>query len=306
MLASRLLVALTQALFWSVVASAATSLFPPEVRGRVVARMAIGSALAPVLGVPAGTWLGQQAGWRTAFLVMASLALATCVVIGVLLPSTSREDDAVTRGTTPDVRRYGLLVVVTAVAVTGAMTTYTYITPFLLDVSGFRPEALGPLLAIVGVAGVVGTLAVGALLDRYPRGTLVATVAVMSAALVGLTGLGVVQPAAVALLAMMGLAFAAFTAALQHRTLQVAPGSTDLASAGTSSAFNVGIAAGSLLGALLITRNGAGSVAVVGGALTAVALAGLLSESRLAGRRTAPCLCPAEPLVSGSAGRCQP
>ncbi|ONI67864.1 hypothetical protein BWI15_32855 [Kribbella sp. ALI-6-A] len=306
LLLSRLTSALSQSLFWSVVTSTATGLFPPEVRGRAIARMGIGNALAPVLGVPVGTWLGQQAGWRTAMLVMAGLTLATAVVLGALLPSTARKDDAVTRGSMPDGRRYALLVVVTAVAVSGAMTTYTYVTPFLLDVSGFRPQSLGPLLAVIGVAGVVGTLAVGRFLDRSPRAALVAAVGLMTTALAGLALLGSVQPAAVVLLAMMGLAFSAFAAAVGHRTLLIAPGSTDLASAGTSSAFNVGIAAGSLLGGLLITHQGTASVALVGGALAAVALAGLLAEPRLVARRTASCRCPAEPQVSGSAGSDQP
>jgi DHA1 family L-arabinose/isopropyl-beta-D-thiogalactopyranoside export protein-like MFS transporter/DHA1 family inner membrane transport protein len=304
LLLSRLISALSQSLFWSVVTSTATGLFPPEVRGRAIARMGIGNALAPVLGVPAGTWLGQQAGWRTAMLVMAGLTLATAAVLGALLPSTARKDDAVTRGAMPDARRYGLLVLVTAVAVAGAMTTYTYVTPFLLDVSGFRPQSLGPLLAVIGVAGVVGTVAVGRFLDRSPRGALVAAVGVMTTGLAGLALLGTVQPAAVVLLALMGLAFSAFAAAVAHRTLLIAPGSTDLASAGSSSAFNVGIAAGSLLGGLLITHQGTESVALVGGALAAVALAGLLAEPRLVMRRTA--RCPAEPLVSGSAGSDQP
>jgi DHA1 family L-arabinose/isopropyl-beta-D-thiogalactopyranoside export protein-like MFS transporter/DHA1 family inner membrane transport protein len=304
LLLSRLISALSQSLFWSVVTSTATGLFPPEVRGRAIARMGIGNALAPVLGVPAGTWLGQQAGWRTAMLVMAGLTLATAAVLGALLPSTARKDDAVTRGAMPDARRSGLLVLVTAVAVAGAMTTYTYVTPFLLDVSGFRPQSLGPLLAVIGVAGVVGTVAVGRFLDRSPRGALVAAVGVMTTGLAGLALLGTVQPAAVVLLALMGLAFSAFAAAVAHRTLLIAPGSTDLASAGSSSAFNVGIAAGSLLGGLLITHQGTESVALVGGALAAVALAGLLAEPRLVMRRTA--RCPAEPLVSGSAGSDQP
>jgi DHA1 family L-arabinose/isopropyl-beta-D-thiogalactopyranoside export protein-like MFS transporter/DHA1 family inner membrane transport protein len=304
LLLSRLISALSQSLFWSVIASTATGLFPPEVRGRAIARMGIGNALAPVLGVPAGTWLGQQAGWRTAMLVMAGLTLATAAVLGALLPSTARKDDAVTRGSMPDARRYALLVAVTAVAVAGAMTTYTYVTPFLLDVSGFRPQSLGPLLAVIGAAGVVGTLAVGRFLDRSPRGALVAAVALLTTALAGLAMLGPVQPAAVVLLALMGLAFSAFAASVAHRTLLIAPGSTDLASAGSSSAFNVGIAAGSLLGGLLITHQGTASVALVGGALAAVALAGLLAEPQLVARRTA--RCPAEPLVSGSAGSDQP
>ena len=62
--------ALSQALFWSVVVSTTAGLFPPRVRGLVIAVVFAGSSLAAVLGLPVGTWLGQQAGWRTAFLAL--------------------------------------------------------------------------------------------------------------------------------------------------------------------------------------------------------------------------------------------
>ena len=65
LLAARVVTALSQALFWSIVVPTAAGLFPPRVRGRVIAVVFAGSSLAAVLGLPVGTWLGQQAGWRT-------------------------------------------------------------------------------------------------------------------------------------------------------------------------------------------------------------------------------------------------
>jgi DHA1 family L-arabinose/isopropyl-beta-D-thiogalactopyranoside export protein-like MFS transporter/DHA1 family inner membrane transport protein len=180
------------------------------------------------------------------------------------------------------------------VCVTGFLTTFTYITPFLLDVSGFAAEALGPLLAVMGAAGVVGTVLVGAVLDRYPRGALLATIGLVTAALGGLYLAGTVRPAAVALTALSGLAFSAFAAAVGSRSLQVAPGSTDMAAAGTSSAFNVGIAAGSSIGGALIASGGVRGVAAIGGVLTALALAVLASERRWV-RRATPAPPPREP-----------
>jgi predicted MFS family arabinose efflux permease len=93
------------------------------------------------------------------------------------------------------------------------------------------------------------------------------------------------------------MAYSAFAAAVQNRTLQVAPGSTDLAGAGSSTAFNVGIAAGSLLGGGLIQTAGVRSVALAGAALAAAALALLLAEPRLtrSARRVTVHLGPAAP-----------
>ncbi len=278
LLAARLVIGLSQALFWSVVGPTAAGLYPPEVRGRVLARLAIGTSLAPVLGVPAGTWLGQQAGWRAAFAVMAGVGLATGVAMLATLPASAPSQGDAARGPAPNTRRYAVLVTVTALAVTGFLTAYTYITPYLLDVTGFGQDALGPLLFVTGVAGVAGTLVVGAFLDRRPWAAVVVPMAVLTCALAGLYLAGAVKPVTIAMLACLGLAFSAMSAAVQNRTLQIAPASTELAAAGISSAFNVGIAGGSLLGAQLIAGAGVRSVALVGAALTAAALAVLLCE----------------------------
>src|SRR4051794_32760394 len=102
--AGRLVIAISQALFWSIAPPIATSLFPPELRGRVVARLAIGTALAPILGIPFGTWLGERASWRVPFVVMAVLGAAAFTGIVTLLPRTEVQDSPSRRGSAPDLR----------------------------------------------------------------------------------------------------------------------------------------------------------------------------------------------------------
>jgi len=280
LVAARLVTAVTQALFWSVVGPTVAGLFPPSVRGRVVARFSVGPALAPVLGVPAGTWLGQLAGWRTAFLAMAGLALATGVVVTLLVPAFHPADGGAARGTAPDRRRYRTLLVVTAVGITGYLTWQTYVTPFLLDVSGFAESALSALLFVSGAAGVVGTLLIGRVLDLRPAIAQAAPLALVTASLLLLYALGPVQPVTVALLAAGGFAYSAFAASVQGRTLQVAPGNTDLASAGSGSAFNVGIALGSLAGGALLPAAGPRTLALAGGLVALAGLAVAVADAR--------------------------
>ncbi|TDW93001.1 DHA1 family L-arabinose/isopropyl-beta-D-thiogalactopyranoside export protein-like MFS transporter/DHA1 family inner membrane transport protein [Kribbella pratensis] len=287
--AARLLIALSQALFWSIAPPIATSLFPPEFRGRVVARLAIGTALAPILGIPVGTWLGEQAGWRVPFVVMTVLGAAASVGIAVLLPRTEVQDSPSRRGSSPDLRRYVVLLVASAVGVTGFLTFNTYITPFLLDISGVSSEVLGPMLLASGAGGLAGTVIVGRVLDRYPWGATVLPLGLITIGLLGLYALGQVQVVTVALIAVIGLAFSGLAVAVQSRTLQIAPGSTDIASAGTSSAFNVGIAAGAFVGGALIDTTTVRAVALVGGLLAAAATLVMLSEPLLVRqRRTVP------------------
>ena len=103
--------------------------------------------------------------------------------------------------------------------------------------------------------------------------------------------------AATATIALGGLTIAAFSAVLGARVLVVAPGRSDLASAGLSTAFNVGITAGALFGSLLVDGVGVRSTALVGAILTVAALAAVLIEPRLARRTRQPVV--VEPLRAG-------
>ena len=282
---ARLVIALSQALFWAIAPPIATGLFPPEQRGRVVARLAIGTALAPILGIPLGTWLGEQAGWRVPFVVMAGLGTAACVGIVALLPRTEVQGSLSRRGSSPDVRRYVVLLVASAIGVTGFLTFNTYVTPFLLDITGFSSDALGPMLLASGAGGLAGTLIVGRLLDRFPWAAVVVPLCAITAGLLGLFALGQLKVATGLLIGLIGMSFSGLAVAVQSRTLQIAPGSTDIASAGMSSAFNVGIGAGAFVGGALIDTTTVRSVALVGGLMTAISALVMLGEPMLARRR---------------------
>jgi len=273
---ARLVTALAQALFWSVASAAVTGPFPVAVRGRIVALFSTGAALAPVIGVPLGTALGQQAGWRAAFAVLAAVGLAIAVAVLLLIPSYPPAAGGAARGTAPDRRRFALLLAATALGVGGFLTLNTYVTPFVLDVSGFSTGALAPLLFASGAAGVVGTIIAARTLDTRPIASLFAPLIVGAAALLGLYAFGALPTVTVVLLAGVGLGYAAFATAVQSRMLQLAPGSTDVASAALSTVFNVGIAAGSVIGAALLPGPGPQLLALVG-ALLALAALGVLA-----------------------------
>nr|WP_296068799.1 MFS transporter [uncultured Actinoplanes sp.] len=277
---SRLVTALTQALFWSIASPAVTGLFPVAMRGRVVSLFSTGAALAPVAGVPVGTWLGQQAGWRAAFLAMGVAGLVITAAVVALIPSAPADSGSAATGTAPDRRHFMLLLVATAAGVCGFLTFNTYVTPFLLDVSRFGDGALAPLLFVSGAAGIAGAIGIGRILDRRPILSLLAPLTVGAGSLAGLYALGALKPATVVLLAGVGLSYSAFATAVQSRMLQVAPGRTDLASAGVGTAFNVGIAAGSLLGGALLPGLGSRPLALTGAVLTVAAFVVLVVDSR--------------------------
>ncbi|MEU6025124.1 MFS transporter [Micromonospora sp. NPDC047134] len=281
LLAARMATAATHALFWAVVVPAAAELFPPRLRGRVVAVVFAGGTVALALGVPAGTWLGERAGWRVSFLGVAALGAVVLATVAALLPSTRPDQGHAARGATPDARRFWLLVAMAVLATAGAIAAYTYVALFVTEVAGFSAASVGAILLVRGIASVLGILTVAAVVDRSPWTVLTATVALQSGALLGLYTFGHRPAVAVGLIAVAGLAFAAFTAALGGLVLQVAPGRSDLAAATVSAAVNVGITAGALIGGLVLPGHGVRSTVLIGALLGIVAAVLALGERRI-------------------------
>ncbi|MBU2667371.1 MFS transporter [Actinoplanes bogorensis] len=294
LLAARIAIAVSQSVFWAVVTPAAAGLFPRHLRGRALSMVFAGSSTAPLVGVPLGTWVGQQSNWRVPFLALALLGVAVLLVVMLLVPETPRGESDADRGTAPDAGRYRMLVVASALAVAGAFAAFTYIDPFLTRVSGFDPSALGPILLLRGLAGLAGVVVAGLVVGRWGWQSLLAATALQVVALGAQFAFGTEQITAVVTTAVAGFALSSMAAILGARVLEVAPGSTDMASAGTSTAFNVGITGGALLGSALLAGAGARAPALAGAALTVLAVAAVLAEPRLStASRSRPASAPA-------------
>ncbi|WAZ19315.1 MFS transporter [Streptomyces cinnabarinus] len=285
LLAARATTALAQALYWSVMGPVAVGLYPPERRGRIIGLLSVGGSLATVLGVPAGTWLGGHTGWRTPFVVLGALAVVSLIAIAVLLPTSRPQESHSAYGVTPDRRRFLVVVATTALSVTGVFTAFTYVVTFLDEVSGFDEDAVSAVLLAFGAAGLAGVTVTGPLLDRFPRATLAVPVTTQLIALLGLYATGQNKVACVALLMLLGASVGPGFMASQSQVLQVAPGRTESALAANSVAFNAGVALGALLGGAALTGVGVRGTFLVGGLLTAGALA-VLSYGRPGARKS--------------------
>lgn len=284
---SRVATALAQAMFWAVMAPAAVGMFDARVRGKVIGTLFACGSLATVAGVPAGTWLGHQAGWRTSFVALTALSAVALTAVAACLPTARAGTGHGDVGTAPDGRRYAMLLATTTLSATGAFTAFTYVTPFLREVGGVGAGGVSALLTVFGVAGLLGVLLVGAAADRYPRLVVAAPVTGQAFALVGLVLFGA-DPWALALgMFALGLTAAPVYAATQGRVMHVAPRGTDVASAANSAAFNVGIAAGGGLGGLVLAV-GSVRTAFVAGATVSVLATLVVGCERLLEREPTP------------------
>ena len=287
LLVSRIVTALSQALFWAVVMPATAALFRARARPRALSILYAGNSVAALAGVPAGTWLGQQTSWRAAFLALSAIGLAILVTIAIVLPSNPPGTSDADRGSAPDAGRYWATVTYTALAITGAFASYTYINPFLTQVSHFHEGATGPLLFMRGLAGLTGVFAIGYLVGRNGWLAMTGVIGAQTVALAGQWALGSNQIATIVSICVSGFALAALSAGLAARVLEVAPSSSDLAAAGTSTAFNIGITLGAFVGSLLLPTLGVRATALAGMLFTLAALAVALAEPRLSTRRRA-------------------
>jgi len=280
LMAVRVVTALGQALFWSLVIPTAASLFPAGMTGRAVGWILGGGSMAIVLGVPAGTWLGQLAGWRAAFIGVGVLTAVLSAPIALFLPSYHPAETHAGTGSAPDRRRYRLSLVTTAVAVGGFFCMYTYVSPFLTKVAGLALRDVAPVLLVTGSATVAGVFTGSALSRRRPDIAPLIPVAVLAPALIGLYLGGRVLPAAIGFAAVACFLLGAYDVSTQNHIFAVAPASTDISSAWTSASFNVGIAGGSLAGGLVFNGYGPRATALLGGLVAVVALSIAVAATR--------------------------
>jgi predicted MFS family arabinose efflux permease len=257
----------------------ASGLFPASRQGRAIATVFAGSSLAAIVGLPAGTWLGQLAGWRAAFWGLAAIGVVAVMIVLVALPKHVPAPPSTGSSDGRSLGRFLRLVVALALLVTGSFLFFTYVAPYLTDAALFAAGAIGVVLFVRGVFGVIGVWAGGVLTDWSPRWATVLPAAAQALALAGLFLLRGVGWLVVLLVGVTGLAFSMLTTAAANRGMQLAPGDLDIASSAASTAVNVGIAAGALLGGLALTHAGAVTVPLAAAIVTALGVALVLWDS---------------------------
>ncbi|MFE9239752.1 MFS transporter [Streptomyces sp. NPDC007007] len=274
MVLARVLVGVGMGGVRAVAAGLAVRLVPAQSAGTATSLVFSGIAVASVLGVPAGTYLGDLAGWRAAFLAAAGLGAVVPAAAAVLLPRLPAEPAVPLAGALRLTReprlRTGLLVV--GFLVTGHFAAYTYVRPVLEDVSGVGAGTIGVLLLVYGIAGVAGNFLAGAGAARSPRATLLVIGTVLALTVAALPGLGGSPALAAALMVLRGLGYGGVSVATQTWVLLAAPAAREAASSLFVAVFNAAIALGAPAGGLVADGVGVTAVTVTGAALVAGAL----------------------------------
>lgn len=291
---SRVVSALACAGFWAVGAAVAISLVPVNGRARAMAIMVGGLSVANVFGVPAGAFLGQQWGWRSAFWAVAVLSAVGLVGVLAMVPRTKPPTGADRPVLRRELRIYRDRQVWIAIAVTalnaGALfSLFSYLSPLLTKVAGMEESAVPTVLALFGVGALIGTFVGGRVADAHLFGTMYLGIG-SSALVLGLLALTASNPVAAVTLSLVLGVTTFFTApAINARMFNVAGAAPTLAGGTTTASFNIGNTVGPWLGGLVISANlGYQAVAWTGALLAVLALALTLLASLLHRRETPP------------------
>ncbi|MCR8980041.1 MFS transporter [Brevibacillus laterosporus] len=284
LLIARIISAFSHGVFMSIGSTIAADLVPENRRASAIAFMFSGLTVATVTGVPLGTFIGQQLGWRAAFIGIVVIGILAFIANMILIPSDLR------KGTKTPLReqlklvtngRLLLAFIITAIGYGGTFVVFTYLSPLLHEITGFKETTVAIILLGYGIAIAIGNVIGGKAANRNPISALFYMFTIQFIVLFILTFTAPFKAAGLVTIFFMGLLAFMNVPGLQVYVVMLAeryaPKAVDVASAMNIAAFNAGIAIGAYLGGIVTDKLGLIHTAWVGAlmVLGAVILTGL-------------------------------
>jgi MFS transporter, DHA1 family, inner membrane transport protein len=256
LMAARVVTALSHGAFFGIASIVAAELAPPGKAVRSVALLFTGLTVANVIGVPVGTWIGQAAGWRVTFALVAILAAAALAAMTLWLPRHLAGRSSGARSELAALRHPQIWFAMSVSILSSAalFTVLTFLTPLLEHEARLTPHGAALALFVFGAGLTVGGLAGGRLADRNALLAIRLLLAADAAALIVFGLLVRSGPVALALVFVWGAAAFALVPPLQHRVVVEAREAPNLASTLNQSAFNIGDALGAAAGAACLAN----------------------------------------------------
>lgn len=283
LVASRVVSALTHGAYFGASALVARQLAAPGKQGQAMAMVATGVTLANVVGVPLGTAVGQNLGWRTTYALVGVLSLLTIVAITRFVPRLPATGGDLRAELAAFARaQVWLTLAITVLGFSGMFAVLSYITPLLTEVAGYAESSVPWLLVLFGLGTTAGNILGGRLADwSIPRTLVIGFVSLATVfTLLWATSAHPVA-AAVGVFAFGFNGFAMGTA-IQARAILAAGGGASMVAASQQAAFNVGNAIGASLGGAVIALGfGFRAPILVAGVLALLGLGVMLLAERL-------------------------
>lgn len=258
LLAGRVIAAFSHGIFMSIGSTIAADLVPENRRASAISIMFTGLTVATVTGVPFGTFIGQQFGWRLAFIVIIIIGLIALIANSILVPADLKKGKRTTFSDQVKLVKNGRLLLVfsiTALGYGGTFVVFTYLSPLLQDVTGYKEGTVAVILLVYGIAIAIGNMIGGKLSNKNPIVALFYMFIVQAIVLFILTFTAPFKIAGLVTILVMGLFAFMNVPGLQVYAVMLAerfvPSAVDVASAINIAAFNAGIAIGAFLGGMI-------------------------------------------------------
>ncbi|WP_336775950.1 MFS transporter [Paenibacillus sp. MMO-58] len=263
LLIARVISAFSHGVFMSIGSTIAADLVPEDRRASAIAMMFSGLTIATVTGVPLGTLLGQHMGWRTAFIAIAVIGVIALISNLLLIPNTLRKGNRTKLSEPFKVLKNGRLLLAFAITMLGyggTFVVFTYLSPLLHDITGFKESTIAGILVLYGVAIAVGNIIGGKAANKKPLSALLVMFILQAVILLILTFTAPYAAAALVTITLMGLLAFMNVPGLQMYVVLLGerymPKSIDVVSALNISAFNAGIAIGAYVGGIITDKLG--------------------------------------------------
>lgn len=253
-LLARFVAALPHGAYFGIAALVAAALMGPGKRGQGVALVLSGLTIANVIGVPAITYLGQQAGWRIAYLAVAVVFALALLAVLALVPLQAGDPAATFKRELRALSRLQvwLALLIGSVGFGGFFAVYTYVAPVVTNVTGLAEGIVPFALVALGLGMTIGNLVGGRAADRSVLGTIFVCFGLFAVSLLGLALTAHTPVGLFAFLFLVGGAAAALSPGIQTRLMDVAGDSQSLAAAINHSSLNLGNSLGAYLGGVTI------------------------------------------------------
>lgn len=272
---SRIGVACTHAIFWSIVSPLAVSLVPDSKRPLALSMIVTGTSVAMILGLPIGRMIGLQVGWRMTFMSIAIFSFATLVYLFFTLPQVPSHGGFSVRQL-PSLLKKPILIgiyILTLLFSTAYYVGYSYIEPFLLQVAHLSANWVTNTLMLFGVAGIIGSILFSKFYSRNPIRFIAFAIGGICVCQLLLSPVAHARVWIIFLCAAWGMSATAYNVSFQNEIINHTDAdATPVAMSISSGIFNLGIATGTLVGGQICTHWSIAYIGYVGGAIALCAL----------------------------------
>lgn len=276
LLITRFLSGLPHGAFFGIGAVVAGKLAKPGKDAQAIAMMFTGLTVANVLGVPLGTWLGQNFSWGVSFLAVGVVGILAILSIKFWMPELPK---ATSNGFKKDLKvlkktELWMVILLTTIGTGGFFAWYSYIAPLITDVAGHSEDVVSYAMILAGLGMVVGNFIGAKLAEMFsPINAVIISLILMVIALISNSFLAYDQTGVLIMTFILPVIAFCIATPIQMAVINSAKGSEMLGSSLNQSAFNMGNASGAYLAGLPIAYGyGIVSAQYVGAAMAGIGI----------------------------------